>query len=132
GDEVIIFEPFYENYGPDSILCGASPRFVALHPPDWHIDFDQLAAAFTARTRALVLNTPHNPTGKVFSREELTRIAELAQEHDIVVVTDEIYEHLVYDGLEHISIGSLPGMRERTVTIGGPSKTFSVTGWRIG
>jgi aspartate/methionine/tyrosine aminotransferase len=132
GDEVIVFEPWYENYGPDSILCGAKPVFVKLHPPEWSIDFDELAAAFGPRTKALVLNTPHNPTGKVFTRRELQTIAELAIRHDTLVVTDEIYEHIVYDGREHVSIGSLPGMRERTITIGGPSKTFSVTGWRIG
>ncbi|MBI5837159.1 MAG: aminotransferase class I/II-fold pyridoxal phosphate-dependent enzyme [Candidatus Eisenbacteria bacterium] len=132
GDEVIVFEPFYENYGPGAILSGATPRFVPLHEPDWRVDFDELAAAFTPRTRALVLNTPNNPAGKVFTRDELGRIAALAVAHDVVVITDEIYEHLVYDGREHVSIATLPGMGERTVTIGGPSKTFSVTGWRIG
>ena len=132
GDEVIVFEPFYENYGPGAILSGAAPRFVRLREPDWAIDWGELEAAFSPRTRALVLNTPNNPTGKVFTREELERIAALAREHDVVVITDEIYEHLVYDGLRHVSMASLPGMRERTITIGGPSKTFSVTGWRIG
>ncbi len=132
GDEVIVFEPFYENYGPDSILCGATPRFVQLSPPEWSIDFEQVERAFNAKTRALVLNTPHNPTGKVFTREELTRLAEMAVRHDVVVITDEIYEHILFDGREHLSIATLPGMANRTITIGGPSKTFSVTGWRIG
>ena len=132
GDEVIIFEPFYENYGPDAILCGARPRFVSLNPPDWGIDWEDLERAFTPRTRALVVNTPHNPTGKVFTREELERIAALAVRHNVVVVTDEIYEHILYDGREHLSIATLAGMADRTITIGGPSKTFSVTGWRIG
>ncbi|HVP39075.1 MAG TPA: aminotransferase class I/II-fold pyridoxal phosphate-dependent enzyme, partial [Candidatus Saccharimonadales bacterium] len=132
GDEAIVFEPFYENYGPDAVLSGAVPRYVPLHEPDWHLDFDELRAAFSARTKAVVLNTPGNPSGKVFTRAELTGIAALAIEHDAVVITDEIYEHLVYDGLEHVSMATLPGMRGRTVTIGGPSKTFSVTGWRIG
>ena len=132
GDEVVVFEPFYENYGPDAVLCGATPRFVRLEPPRWDVDWHALERAFAGRPKALVLNTPHNPTGKVFARAELERIAELARRHDVVVVTDEIYEHLAYDGREHVSIATLPGMRERTITIGGPSKTFSVTGWRIG
>ncbi len=131
GDEVIIFEPFYENYGPDCILSGSIPRYVALQPPDWTFDPDQLKAACTERTRAIVVNTPHNPTGKVFSRAELELIAGLCQEHDVIAITDEIYEHLVYEG-EHLSLATLPGMRERTITISGASKTYSVTGWRIG
>jgi aminotransferase len=129
-DEVIIFEPFYENYGPDCILSGATPVVVPLVPPDWHFDRDQLRQAFNASTRAIIINTPHNPTGKVYSREELTFIAQLCKEFDVVVITDEIYEHLVYRG-EHLSMADLDGMRERTVTISGLSKTYSVTGWRL-
>lgn len=132
GDEVVIFEPFYENYGPDCLLSGAEPRFVPLHPPDWHFDADELAAAFGPRTRAIVLNTPNNPTGKVFTREELSFVADLCQRWDCLAFTDEIYEHMVYDGFSHASLATLPGMRERTVVVNGLSKTFSVTGWRVG
>ena len=131
GDEVVVFEPFYENYGPDAILTGARPRYVALEPPDWSFDADALRAVVTARTRAIVINSPHNPTGKVFSRGELETIAAVAREHDLLVFTDEIYEHLVYEG-EHIPMATLPGMRERTVAINSLSKTYSVTGWRVG
>jgi aminotransferase len=131
GDEVIIFSPFYENYGPDCILSGATPRYVTLHEPDFHIDMDELEAAFNPRTRAIVVNTPNNPTGKVYSRAELTVIAELCQAHDAVAITDEIYEHLVYEG-EHVRIATLPGMAERSITISGLSKTYSLTGWRVG
>ncbi len=131
GDEVIIFEPFYENYGPDAVLAGATPVFVPLTAPDWHLDIERLAAAVTPRTRALILNTPHNPTGKVFTRGEISAIAELAERHNFLVITDEIYEHLVYAGHHH-PIATWPGMRERTVTISGLSKTFSCTGWRLG
>jgi aminotransferase len=127
----VIFEPFYENYGPDCILSGAVPRYVALRPPDWNFEEAELRAAFGPRTRAIVINTPHNPTGKVFSRKELELIAELCDQHDAIALTDEIYEHLVYEG-EHVSIATLPGMRERTITISGASKTYSVTGWRVG
>jgi len=130
GDEVIVFEPFYENYGPDAVLCDARPVFVSLAPGE-PLDLDRLAAAFSPRTRALILNTPGNPSGVVFNRPELEGIAALCQRHGVWVVTDEIYEHILYEGA-HIPIGSLPGMRERTVTISGASKTFSVTGWRIG
>jgi aminotransferase len=132
GDEVIIFEPFYENYGPDCILSGAVPRMVRLHAPDWSLDERELRAAFTAKTRAVIVNTPHNPTGKVFSREELELVAELCIEHDCLAITDEIYEYILFDGAEHISIATLPGMLERTITISGLSKTWSATGWRIG
>ena len=132
GEEVVIFEPFYENYGPDAILCGATPRFVRLREPDWSFDPDELAAAFGNRTKAIVINTPNNPTGKVFTREELELVAALCRKWDVVAVTDEIYEHILYDGAEHVALASLDGMRERTVTISGASKTFSVTGWRIG
>ena len=130
-DEVIVFEPFYENYGPDCVISGALPRFVTLRPPDWSFDEDELRSAFNRRTRAIVVNTPHNPTGKVFSREELELIAQLCVEHDAIAITDEIYEHLVYSG-RHISIATLPDMAERTITISGASKTYSVTGWRVG
>jgi aminotransferase len=132
GDEVIVFEPFYENYGPDAILCGATPRFVRLCEPDWSFDPAELEAAFGNRTRAIVINTPNNPTGKVFTREEMESIAALCRKWDVVAITDEIYEHILYDGAEHVSMASLEGMRERTVTISGISKTYSVTGWRVG
>jgi aminotransferase len=132
GDEVVVFEPFYENYGPDAILSDAVPRFVKLRPPDWSYDPDELARAFSRRTRAIIVNTPNNPTGKVFTRAELAAIAALCQEHDAVAVTDEIYEHILYDGLSHVPMASLPGMKERTITINGMSKTYSVTGWRVG
>ena len=132
GDEVVIFEPFYENYGPDAILSGATPRYVRLREPDWRLDRDELTAAFSARTRAIILNTPHNPTGKVFSRDEMEWIAALCIEYDALCITDEIYEHIVYDGARHEPMATLPGMRGRTVTISGLSKTYSATGWRIG
>ncbi len=131
GDEVIVFEPYYENYGPDAILSGATPRFVRLREPDWTFDPAELAAAFNDRTRAIVVNTPNNPTGKVFTRAELESIAALCRKWNVIAVTDEIYEHIVYEG-EHVSMATLEGMRERTVTISGLSKTWSVTGWRIG
>jgi aspartate/methionine/tyrosine aminotransferase len=131
GDEVIVFELFYGDYGPDAILTGAIPRYVTLHEPDWRIDPDELRAAITTRTRAIVVNTPHNPTGKVFSRAELHLIADLCREHDLIAFTDDIYQHLVYEG-EHIPLATLPGMAERTVSIDSMSKTYSVTGWRIG
>jgi aminotransferase len=130
GDEVIIFEPFYENYGPDCILSGATPVVVPLRPPEWNFEPEQLRKAFSPRTRAIIVNTPHNPTGKVYRREELEFIAGLCREFDVLVITDEIYEHLVYQG-EHISMAALEGMRDRTVTISGLSKTYSVTGWRL-
>ncbi len=137
GDEVIVFEPFYENYGPDAILSGATPRFVRLHPPTgpgaaWTFDPDELRAAFSTRTRAIIINTPNNPTGKVFTRAELEEIAALAREWDVTVVTDEIYDHIVFDDAVHVPMASLEGMAERTVTINSISKTFSVTGWRVG
>jgi len=131
GDEVIVFEPFYENYGPDAILSGAVPHFVTLHEPDWSIDPDELRTAVTPRTRAIVVNSPHNPTGKVFSRSELGLIADVCREHDLIAFTDDIYQHLIYEG-EHIPLATLPGMRERTVAIDSMSKTYSVTGWRVG
>jgi aspartate/methionine/tyrosine aminotransferase len=132
GDEVIVFEPFYESYHPDTLLCGAERRLVKLHPPDWHFDAGDLRRAFSRRTKAIIVNTPHNPTGKVFTREELTLIASLCQEFDSLAITDEIYEHIVYDGHEHIPMITLPGMRDRTILINSLSKTFSVTGWRVG
>lgn len=132
GDEVVVFEPFYENYGPDTIICGAIPRFVPLRPPDWTFDPRELSAAFSERTRAIVLNTPNNPTGKVFERAELEQIAALCRRWNAYAISDEIYQYLVYDGAEHISIASLPGMRERSITINSMSKTYSVTGWRVG
>lgn len=132
GDEVLLFEPFYENYGPDAYLSGAAPKMVPLSRPSWRLDPDRLREAVGPRTRAIVLNTPHNPTGKVFTDAELSAIAAVAVERDLLVFTDEIYEHILYDGLRHISIALLPGMRERTVTISALSKTYSVTGWRVG
>ena len=132
GDEVVIFEPFYENYGPDAILSGATPRYVTLREPDWSFDPDELAAVFNARTKAIILNTPNNPTGKVFSREELGAIAELCRKWDVIAISDEIYEHLIFDGAIHIPIASIEGMADRTVTINSLSKTYSVTGWRVG
>ena len=132
GDEVVIFEPFYENYGPDTIICGAVPRFVRLHPPQWTFDPDDLAAAFSERTRAVILNTPNNPTGKVFDGKELEALAGLARRYRAYVITDEIYQYMTYDGCRHVSMATLAGMRERTITINGLSKSYSVTGWRVG
>ena len=132
GDEVIIFEPFYENYGPDAVLAGEEPKYVRLHAPDWHFDAGELTRAFSNRTRAIVINSPNNPTGKVFTRDELTLIAELCQKWDVLAISDEIYERIVYQPHVHVPMASLPGMADRTVTIGGLSKTYSVTGWRIG
>ena len=137
GDEVVVFEPFYENYGPDAILSGASPKFVRLRPPnaddaDWMFDADELAHAFTSKTKAIILNTPNNPTGKVFERRELEAIRELCVRHNAFLITDEIYEHMLYESARHICAASLEGMRERTITINALSKTYSVTGWRVG
>jgi aspartate/methionine/tyrosine aminotransferase len=132
GDEVVVFEPFYENYGPDAIICGAVPRFVRLRPPGWEFDPEELRAAVNDRTRAVILNTPNNPTGKVFSREELTAIAEAVLRSNAYVVTDEIYQYMTYDSTRHLSMATLPGMRERTITLNALSKTYSVTGWRVG
>ncbi len=133
GEEVIVFTPFYENYGPDAILSGATPRFVELRRPDWSIDEAELRAAFSDRTRAIIVNTPHNPTGKVFSRAELELISELCQKHDVLVFTDEIYEHIHYLGAGgHVPPATVPGLEDRTVTINAMSKTYAVTGWRVG
>ena len=140
GDEVVIFEPFYENYGPDAILSGATPRYVRLVPPAasagpdaaWTFDPEELAAAFSERTKAIIINTPNNPTGKVFTRDELETIAVLCRKWDAVAISDEIYEHIIYDGAEHVPIATIEGMADRTVTINSLSKTYSVTGWRVG
>jgi len=156
GDEVVVFEPFYENYGPDAVLSGAKPRFVSLRPPswtgqspvttqvggEWTFDEQELREAFLhktathqanpSRTKAIIVNTPNNPTGKVFSRKELELIRDLCVEYNVLAITDEIYEHILYDGSEHISLARLDGMRERTITINGLSKSYSVTGWRVG
>jgi aminotransferase len=132
GDEVIVFEPFYENYGPGCIIAGAVPIWVPLEPPDFSFDPDRLARAVTPRTRAIIFNSPNNPSGKVFSPVELQVIADLCRRHDLLAITDEIYEHIVYDGLGHTPIATLPGMAERTITISGISKSYSVTGWRVG
>ena len=137
GDEVVVFEPFYENYGPDAILSGATPRFVTLHPPtdprgSWSFDPDELASAFNEKTKAIIINTPNNPTGKVFTRDELGTIAALCRKWDVIAISDEIYEHILYGGAEHVPIASVEGMADRTVTINSLSKTYSVTGWRVG
>ena len=132
GDEVVVFEPFYENYGPDVILSGAVPRYVTLREPEWTFDADELAAAFSNRTRAVIINSPNNPTGKVFSRNELTAIARLCQQWGALAVTDEIYEHIIYDRAEHVPMAAIDGMADRTITINSLSKTYSVTGWRVG
>ncbi len=132
GDEVIVFEPFYENYGPDIILSDAVPRYVKLRPPDWSFDPAELAAAFSAKTKAIVINTPHNPTGKVFTRAELEIIRDLSVRWNAFAITDEIYEHILYDGAKHLSLAAIEGMRDRTITINSLSKTYSVTGWRVG
>jgi aminotransferase len=131
-DEIIVFEPYYENYDPDIKLCGGVRKIVSLREPDWQFDPDELRAAFSAKTRAIIINTPNNPTGKVFSREELTFIADLCQEFDALAITDEIYEHITYGGAEHVPMITLPGMRHRSILVNSMSKTFSVTGWRVG
>jgi len=132
GDEVILTQPFYENYWPDCVLVGATPRFVPVRPPGWTFDLDELAAAFNDRTKAIVLCNPNNPTGTVFTREELEAVAALCRRWDVIAITDEIYEHIVYDGRPHVALAGLDGMHERAVTVGGMSKTYAVTGWRIG
>jgi aminotransferase len=132
GDEIIVFEPFYENYGPDGILSGATPRYVTLNAPDWEFSFEELGRTFNEKTKAIIINTPNNPTGKVFSKQELEEIARLCIKWDSYAITDEIYEHILYDGTEHISLATIPGMENRIITINSISKTYSVTGWRVG
>jgi aspartate/methionine/tyrosine aminotransferase len=133
GDEVVVFEPFYENYGADATIAGARPRYISLREPDWSFDDTELRQAFrTGAVRAIVINDPNNPTGKVFGRDELSFIAGLCQQYGALAITDEIYEHIVYDGASHIPVATLPGMEDRTVTISALSKTYSVTGWRVG
>jgi aminotransferase len=132
GDEVVVFEPFYENYYPDTLLCGAERKLVTLYPPQWTFDPEELRRAFSPRTKAIILNTPHNPTGRIFNQAELDTIASLCQEFNCVVISEEIYEHITYDGLRHTPIATLPGMRERTVILNSMSKSYAVTGWRVG
>jgi aspartate/methionine/tyrosine aminotransferase len=132
GDEVIIFQPFYENYGPDAIISGAKPVWVALNPPDWKFDPEELKRAFSDRTKAIIINTPNNPTGHIYTQEELSLISELCQKHNACAITDEIYEYIRFNEKPHLSLATFPGMEERTITISGLSKTFSVTGWRLG
>ncbi len=131
GDEVVVIEPYYENYGPDAILSAAKPVYVPLEPPNWTLDGDRLRKAFSKKTRAIVVNSPHNPSGRVFTRDEMSLIAELCIEYDAIAITDEIYEHIIYAGNHHV-LATFPGMKDRTVTISGLSKTFSCTGWRLG
>jgi len=131
-DEVILFEPFYDSYPPDILMAGGLPRFITLEPPDWHFDRQALADLFTPRTRLLLINTPHNPTGKMFSREELSFIASLCQQHNVLVLTDEVYEQIRFNGAEHVPIATLPGMWERTLTVNSTGKAFSMTGWKVG
>jgi N-succinyldiaminopimelate aminotransferase len=132
GDEVIVFEPYYDSYVPAINIAGGTPRFVTLEAPTWSFSEEKLASLFNDNTRAIIVNTPHNPTGKVYSRAELELIADLCKRHDAIAITDEVYEHLTFDGNEHIYLASMPGMKERTVTISSASKTFSVTGWKVG
>ncbi len=132
GDEVVVFEPFYENYGPDAVMSGATPRYARMHWPDWRLDEESVKAAFTPKTKAVIVNTPNNPTGKVYSKEELRLLADLCADRDAIAVTDEIYEHIVYDGRRHISLATVGDMADRTITIDGLSKTYSATGWRVG
>jgi N-succinyldiaminopimelate aminotransferase len=132
GDEIIVFEPVYDTYVPNLIMAGVTPRYVPLRGDQWNFDPDELARSFNPRTRAIIINTPHNPTGKVYSPDELHIIAELCLKHDVIAITDEVYEHILYDDAVHTRLATLPGMRERTVTISSLGKTFSVTGWKVG
>jgi N-succinyldiaminopimelate aminotransferase len=132
GDEMIVFEPVYDSYVPNMIMAGVAPRYVPLRGENWSFDPDELAKAFNRRTRAIIVNTPHNPTGKVYSRDELGIIADLCLKHNVIAITDEVYEHILYDGVSHTRLAMLPGMAERTLTISTLGKTFSVTGWKIG
>lgn len=132
GDEVVIFEPFYENFGPDTMLCAAERKFVTLHPPDWRFDPAELRRAFSKKTKAIIINSPGNPTGHLLDLEQLQCISELCQEFDAIAITDEIYEHILYDGARHVPMMTLPGMRDRTLLINSMSKTYAVTGWRVG
>ncbi len=131
GEEVVVMEPFYENYSPDAVLCDAAPVFLSLKAPRFRLDAGELHSLITSRTRAIVVNTPNNPSGRVFDHDEMNAVAEICMEHDILAITDEIYEHIIYEG-EHVPMAMIPGMRERTIVISGLSKTFSITGWRIG
>ena len=131
-DEVVIFEPYYENYGPDTLLSGATRRFVKLSGPDWSFDYEELRRAFSRKTKAIIINSPNNPTGKIFDRKELEFIAQLCQENNALAITDEIYEHIIFDGAEHVRMIQIPGMRDRTILVNSMSKTYGVTGWRVG
>ncbi len=132
GDELVVFEPYYENYGPDALLCGADRKFVSLRPPDWSFDPDELRAAFSSRTKAIILNSPNNPTGHIYTPAEMRLIADLCIEYNALCITDEIYEHIIYDGEKHVPMMTLDGMRDRTILVNSMSKTYSVTGWRVG
>jgi N-succinyldiaminopimelate aminotransferase len=132
GDEIIVFQPVYDSYVPNMRMAGVLPRYVTLHAPNWSFDPDELAAAFTPRTKAIIINTPHNPTGKCYSRRELEIIAELCLRHNVIAITDEVYEHIIYDGEQHTRLATLDGMAERTLTISSLGKTFSATGWKVG
>jgi aspartate/methionine/tyrosine aminotransferase len=132
GDEVIVFQPFYENYYPDTVMCGATRKLVSLRASDWTFDRDELRRAFTSKTKAIIINSPNNPTGHVFTREEMEFIAALCQEYDVLAITDEIYEHIIFDGAQHIPMMQIPGMRDRSILINSLSKTYGVTGWRVG
>ena len=132
GDEVIFFEPFYDSYVPNVIMAGGVPRFVPLRPPDWSFDPAELTAAFNERTRLIVVNTPHNPTGKVYTEAELKLIADECQKWGVIALTDEVYEHIVFEGARHVRLAQLPGMAERTLTLSSHGKTFSFTGWKLG